>query len=131
MCKALKTKLYKNISSSSFHQNLQKQSHPRGTLTFSYIRRLGSFFGVRNFEFHYFCVFRKMNVFWVRRYFRFFLFIYFFFIFFFFLGGGGGHHKIELYKRSFLCILGQFLRSRDRMGIFIWVLKTSNIFLGA
>ena len=67
-----------------------------------------------------------MNVFWVRRYFR------FFFFFFFFLGGGGGvHHKIELYKRSFLCILGQLLRSKDRMGIFIWVLKTSNIFLGA
>ena len=35
-----------------------------GTPIFSYIRRLGSFFGVQNFEFQYF--------------------------FFFFLGGGGG-----------------------------------------
>ena len=35
-----------------------------GTLIFSYIRRLGSFMGVQNFEFQYFFgVFRKMNYF--------------------------------------------------------------------
>ena len=37
-----------------------------GTLIFSFIRRLGPFFGVQHFEFQYF------------------------FIFFFFFGGGGG-----------------------------------------
>ena len=60
-----------------------------GTQIFSYIRRLGSFLGVQNFEFHFFFFFwggefRKMNT----------------------LGGGGyedfvdifwGHHKIGLY----------------------------------
>ena len=36
-----------------------------GTLIFSYIRRLGSFFGVQNFEFQYFWGgFRKNNIFW-------------------------------------------------------------------
>ena len=35
-----------------------------GTLIFSYIRRLGSFFRVQNFEFQYFLGgFRKMNIF--------------------------------------------------------------------
>ena len=35
--------------------------HPRGgvTLIFSYIRRLGSFFGVQNFEFQYFLGFSE------------------------------------------------------------------------
>ena len=41
-----------------------------GTLIFSYIRRLGSFFGVQKFEFQYFI------------------------FFFFFFGGGGGVRKI-------------------------------------
>ena len=40
-----------------------------GTLIFSYIRRLGSFFGFQNFEFQYF------------------------FLFFFFFWGGGGSEK--------------------------------------
>ena len=35
-----------------------------GTLIFSYIHRLGSFFGVQNFESHYFSGFsEKMNIF--------------------------------------------------------------------
>ena len=57
-----------------------------GTLTFAYIRRLGLFFGVQNFEFQYFLGFFKQKI-W---------------------GGGGGyenfvdiflecHHKIGLY----------------------------------
>ena len=50
------------------------------TLIFSYIRRLGSFFWVQNFEFQYFWGFQKiflgMKILW---------------IFF------GGHHKIGLY----------------------------------
>ena len=36
-----------------------------GTLKFLYIRRLGLFFGVQNFEFQYFWgVFKKINIFW-------------------------------------------------------------------
>ena len=35
-----------------------------GTLIFSYIRRPGSFFLVQNFEFQYFLVFSKINIFW-------------------------------------------------------------------
>ena len=36
-----------------------------GTQIFSYIRRLGPFFGVQNFEFRYFFgVFRNINIFW-------------------------------------------------------------------
>ena len=34
-----------------------------GTLIFSYIRRLGSFLGVQNFEFHYFLGFQKNEYF--------------------------------------------------------------------
>ena len=41
-----------------------------------------------------------------------------------------GHHKIGLVWGSFLCILGSFLRSRYRIGIFFGVAKISNIFLG-
>ena len=38
-----------------------------GTLILSYIRRLGSFFGVQNFELQYFfMVFRKINIFWFK-----------------------------------------------------------------
>ena len=67
-----------------------------GTLIFSYIRRLGSFFLVQNFEFHYFFDFQKneyflgMNILWI------------------FLRG---HHKIGLYLRVI-----SILRSRFRMG---------------
>ena len=42
----------------------------------------------------------------------------------------GGHHKIGLVLGSFLCILGTFLRSRYRIGIFLGVAKISTIFLG-
>ena len=38
----------------------------------------------------------------------------------------GGHHKIGLV----LFNLGSFLRSMYRIGIFFWVAKISNIFLG-
>ena len=41
-----------------------------GTLIFSHIRRLCPFFGVQNFEFHYFFGFsEKMNIFWGNEYF--------------------------------------------------------------
>ena len=54
-----------------------------GTLIFPYIRRLGSFFLVQNFEFQYFLgVFRKINIFLGMKILLIFL---------------GGHHKIGLY----------------------------------
>ena len=34
-----------------------------GTLILSYICKLGPFFGDQNFEFHFFWVFRKINIF--------------------------------------------------------------------
>ena len=36
----------------------------RGSLIISYIRRLGLFFGVQNFEFQYFLGFQKTEFFW-------------------------------------------------------------------
>ena len=55
-----------------------------GTLIFSYIRCLGSFFGVQNFDFQYIFlgVFRKINILLGMKI----LWLFF-----------GGHHKIGLY----------------------------------
>ena len=86
------------------------------TLIFSYISRLGSFFGGQNFEFRYFWVFSEnfkilgyddfVDIFW-------------------------GHHKIELVLGLFLCILGSFLKVNEQNGdICFWVAKISNIFFG-
>ena len=87
-----------------------------GTLIFSHIRRLGPFFGVQNSEFQYFWGFsEKLIFFWGMKI----LWIIFW-----------GHHKIGLVWGSFLCNLGSFLRPRYRIGIFFWVAKISNIFLG-
>ena len=52
-----------------------------GTLVFSCIQRLGSFFGVKNFEFHIFGSFQKKKMGGTK-------------ILWIFLGG---HHKIGLY----------------------------------
>ena len=60
-----------------------------GTLIFSYIRQLGPFFGDQNFEFQFFEVFRKMNIF---------LGIKILCIFF------RGYHKLGLVLGSFLCM---------------------------
>ena len=69
-----------------------------GTLIFSYIRRLGSFFGgFKILNFNIFWVFRKMNIFLGRKI----LWIFF-----------GGHNKIELY-------LG-VISSRYRMLDIFW-----------
>ena len=46
----------------------------------SYIRRLGSFFGVQNFEFHYFSGFSEINIFGGMKI----LWIFF-----------GGYHKLD------------------------------------
>ena len=84
-----------------------------GTLIFSYIRRLGSFYGVQNFEFLYFGGFQRNE---------------------YFLGGMKislfkfwGHHRIGLY----LGVISLVLRSRYRTGDIFWVAKISNIFWGA
>ena len=62
------------------------ESQGRGdTLILSYIRRLGSFFGVQNFEFHFF--FQKDDIFWGMK-----------ILWIFFLG----HHKNGLYLRNLL-----------------------------
>ena len=43
-----------------------------------------------------------------------------------------GHHNIGLVRGSFLCNLGSFFKVKvDRVGIFFWVAKISNIFWGA
>ena len=75
-----------------------------GTLIFSYIRWLGTFFlgGGQNFGFQYiFGVFRKINIFWGL------MILWIFF---------GGHHKIGLYLGAFLCILGSFLKVKVQNG---------------
>ena len=98
------------------------------TRIFSYIHRLGPFFGVPNFEFQYF-----------------------FFFFFFWGGGGGGVQKndyflgyedfvdiiwgrhnnyIGLVLGVILCILGSFLKVNVHNGVLFRVAKNSNIFLG-
>ena len=61
---------------------------------FSYIRRLGSFLGVQNFEFQYFWVSRKMNIFGGMKILLIFL---------------GVITKLDYIKASFLCILGSLL----------------------
>ena len=49
----------------SRRSSVEKQRDPRaqgGTLIFSYIRRLGSFFGVQNFDFNIFWGFQKSSI---------------------------------------------------------------------
>ena len=60
----------------------------RGTLIFSYIRRLGSFFWFKILNFHIFGGFQKNENF---------LGCEDFVDIFFFWGGEGGHHKTGLY----------------------------------
>ena len=68
-----------------------------GTLIFSYIRRLGPFFWVQNFEFQYFLgVFKKINIFWGYE-----DFVDIFFFFFFFLGGGGSSQNWTIFRGYF------------------------------
>ena len=77
------------------------------TLIFSYIRRLGTFFWVQNFEFQYFFgVFRKidivlgMKILWI--------FVW-------------GHHKIGLYLGEISMHLGSFLKV---------IVQNGDVFLG-
>ena len=76
-----------------------------GTLMFSYIRRLGPFLEVQNFEFQYFLGFQKneyfsgMKVLWISlRYLC------------------GVITKLDHFKWSFLCSLGSFLMVKVHNG---------------
>ena len=84
-------------------------------LIISYIRRLGSFWGVQNFEFQYLGGGRKKN--WGIK------------ILWKFLRG---HDTIELYLGVIsMHFWGLFLRSRYRMGIFSGFVKLQILFWGA
>ena len=90
-----------------------------GTLIFSYIRRLGPFWGVQHF-----LGFQKKK----KYLFGFEDFVDIFFwchhkLDFFFGGGGGGGGAGHFYAFK-----GLFLRSKFGMGIFFGVAKISNIF---
>ena len=72
----------------------------RGTLNFSYIRRLGPFIGVQTFEFQYFLGFQKKYIFWGSEDFV----------------DLWDHHKSGLFWGLFLC---ELLKLRYRMIICI------------
>ena len=75
-----------------------------GTLIFLYIRRLGSFLGVQNFEFQYLFGFLENEYFWGMT------ILWTFF---------GVITKLDYINGSFVCILGTFLKvKRKNWGIF-------------
>ena len=87
-----------------------------GTLIFSCIPRLGPFFLVQNFEFHFLGGFQKNK---------------------YFLGYEdfvdiflGSSQNWTIFRVHFYAFKGLFLRSSYRMGYFLWVCKISNIILG-
>ena len=91
---------------------------PRGrgvTLIFSCICRLGSFFGVQILNFNIFGGFQKNEYFWGMKI----LWIFF----------GGSPQNWTIIRGHFYAFLCLFLRSRNKMGIFLGVGKISN-FLG-
>ena len=95
-----------------------------GTLIFTYIRRLGSFFRVKNLEFQYLFGFsEKMNIFWGMK---------ILWIFFFSLGGGGGggHQKIGLYLGDISMQFRVFFKVNVQNGGYFWGLLKFQIFLG-
>ena len=83
---------------------------------FSYIRRLGSFWGVQNFAFQYFFGFEKNDYFWGYED---------------FVDIFGGHHKIGLY----LGVISMYSRVSSlgqgtEWGIIFWIAKIFKYFLG-
>ena len=88
-----------------------------GTLIFSYIRRLGSFFCGFNIVNFIICRGFHKNEFFLR--YEDFVNIFSWVI-----------TKLDYIKVSFLCILGSFLKVKVQMGNFFCVGKISNIFLG-
>ena len=96
-----------------------------GTLIFSYIRMLGSFFGVQKFEFQYFLGFsEKLIFFWGYE-----DFVDFFF-FFFFWGGGGGHLKIGLYLVVISMHFRVFFKVKVQNRGYFWGCQNFKYFLG-
>ena len=89
-----------------------------GTLIFSYLRRLWSFFsfggGVKVLNFNILGVFRKMNIFWGMK-------ILWIFIW-------GSSQNWTIFIGHFYAFYGLFLRSMYTMGDIFWVAKISNIF---
>ena len=86
-----------------------------GTLIFSYIHMIGSFFGFKILNFNIFGVFRKINIFWGMK------------ILWKFLGV---ITKMDYIMGAFLCILRSFLKVMVQNGDFLGVAKISNIFSG-
>ena len=86
-----------NKTSRSFSQG--------GTLIFSYMRRLGSFFGVQNFEFQYLRGFSEKRIFWGYQD---------------FVDIFWGHHKIGLYFGVISMILWSFLKVKVQNGDIFW-----------
>ena len=58
-----KKKQKKNKQTKPTYENIRGRGPKGGTLIFSYIRRLGPFFGVQNFVFQYFWGFQKNEYF--------------------------------------------------------------------
>ena len=75
------------------------------TLIFSYIRRLGSFLGVQNFEFQYFWEFPK------KKYFLGYEDVDFF---------GGSSQNWTIFSGHFFRILGSFLKAKVQNRGYFW-----------
>ena len=86
-----------------------------GTLIFSRIRRLGPFLGFKILNFNIFWGFQKNEYFWGYEDFV-----------DIFLGSSQNWASL----RSFLCILGSFLKVNVQIWDIFWVAKILNIFLG-
>ena len=78
-----------------------------GTLIFSYIRRLGPFFGVQNFKFQYFLGFSEKNdILWGMKI----LWIFF----------GGLSQKWTIFRGHFYAFLGFFLKVKVQNVGYFW-----------
>ena len=85
----------------------------RGTLIYSYIRRLGPFLGVQNFEFQYLWVIRKMIFFFLGRGMKF---------FWIFSLGRGSLKNWTTFEGHFYVFWGSFLKLKEQnVNIFLVV----------
>ena len=87
-----------------------------GIQIFSYIRWLGSFLGVPNFEFQYFWGFSEKLIFWGMNI----LWLFF----------GGSSQNWTIFRGHFIAFCGLLVRSRYIIGDIFGLLKFQ-IFLGA
>ena len=86
-----------------------------GTLIFSYILRLGSFWGVQNFEFQYFWGLSEKLIFLGHED---------------YMDSFGAITKLDYCLGSFLCILGSFLKVKVQNGGYFWGLPKFQICFG-